>query len=259
MIDNTNRFYVYLHRRKDTDEVFYVGKGSGSRAYSTAKRSQKWNIIVQAAGGCYVEYFKTGLTENDALSLESELIAKYQDNIINEQMSSKQIKLNYNILSDLFYYDSTSPTYLRWKKNVGRGCQVKNIGDIAGYICSDKGYGRVWVDGKMMLIHRVVWTLLNGKEIPDNYQINHKDNNPRNNNIDNLELTTAKQNSYLKRKKAKPRIIKDKAGKAVSVQVAYLDKSGTRRSKNFPIKDSLEKTIDLANDFREKSIADAVW
>ena len=29
------QFYVYLHHRADSKEVFYVGKGSGRRAWST--------------------------------------------------------------------------------------------------------------------------------------------------------------------------------------------------------------------------------
>lgn len=32
-------FYVYLHRKKTTKEVFYVGKGSGDRVWSRAGRS----------------------------------------------------------------------------------------------------------------------------------------------------------------------------------------------------------------------------
>ena len=41
--------------------------------------------------------------------------------------------------------------------------------------------------------HRVIWCMING-DIPDGLQINHKDFNRGNNNIDNLELMTAKEN-----------------------------------------------------------------
>jgi len=38
--------YVYQHLRKDTKEVFYIGKGSGDRAYSTRNRNKYWHNIV---------------------------------------------------------------------------------------------------------------------------------------------------------------------------------------------------------------------
>lgn len=47
---------------------------------------------------------------------------------------------------------------------------------------------------KMFLVHRLVWESFNGP-IPNNLQINHIDENPLNNNISNLNLMTAKENS----------------------------------------------------------------
>jgi len=41
--------------------------------------------------------------------------------------------------------------------------------------------------------HRVIWCFLNG-DIPDGLQVNHKDFDRTNNNINNLELMTAKEN-----------------------------------------------------------------
>ena len=40
---------------------------------------------------------------------------------------------------------------------------------------------------KKLLVHRVVWECFNG-EIPDKMDIDHIDNNPKNNNLDNLQL-----------------------------------------------------------------------
>jgi len=53
-------FYVYQHRRNDTDEVFYVGKGSGKRINcgkkgGTKSRSQFWQNVVKKAGGFKAE------------------------------------------------------------------------------------------------------------------------------------------------------------------------------------------------------------
>ncbi len=43
-------FYVYEHIRLDTNTVFYVGKGCGSRVRSKDKRNNHWKSIVNKAG-----------------------------------------------------------------------------------------------------------------------------------------------------------------------------------------------------------------
>ena len=61
--------------------------------------------------------------------------------------------------------------------------------------------------------HRVIWTWLKGS-IPQGMQINHKDYNRGNNNIDNLEVVTPKENSeYSKIHNNPPR--GEKNGKAI--------------------------------------------
>lgn len=46
---------------------------------------------------------------------------------------------------------------------------------------------------KVYLFHRVIWFYFKG-EIPQGYEINHKDEDKTNNSIDNLELLTRKEN-----------------------------------------------------------------
>lgn len=73
-------YYVYAHIRLDTNTVFYVGKGKRRRAYmSGSYRSLRWNNIVNAVG-YRVEFIKTGLSEDEAFSLEREYI-KYFKNL----------------------------------------------------------------------------------------------------------------------------------------------------------------------------------
>jgi hypothetical protein len=43
-------FYVYEHIRLDTNTVFYVGKGCGSRLRSKDKRNKHWHGVVNKAG-----------------------------------------------------------------------------------------------------------------------------------------------------------------------------------------------------------------
>lgn len=66
-------FYVYVHRKGTTNEVFYVGKGIGKRAYSKTSRSKYWHNIVNKYG-YKVEIICSGLQEWYAFELETELI-----------------------------------------------------------------------------------------------------------------------------------------------------------------------------------------
>lgn len=47
---------------------------------------------------------------------------------------------------------------------------------------------------KAFLVHRLVWVAFNGV-IPQGYQIDHIDNNPQNNRLQNLQLLTASENN----------------------------------------------------------------
>ena len=81
----------------------------------------------------------------------------------------------------------------------------RNIGKPVGYQF-ENGFGRrYWrlmanVDGKKIqpLAHRVVWILANGP-IPHGFEIDHVDNNPLNNKLENLRLATRSQNAMNKK------------------------------------------------------------
>lgn len=68
------RFYLYAHIRNDTDEVFYIGKGEGSRFKSQQGRNSYWMNIVNAHGykAVIIEYFET---ETEAFNAEMFFIA----------------------------------------------------------------------------------------------------------------------------------------------------------------------------------------
>lgn len=57
-------------------------------------------------------------------------------------------------------------------------------GDVAGTIDKSTGYTKVNFDGKVRLAHRLIWTLVNGRE-PDGF-IDHIDGNRSNNRIENM-------------------------------------------------------------------------
>ena len=66
-------FYVYQHVRLDTNEVFYVGKGTKDRAWSKHNRNQYWHNIVQKTD-FKVEILNRFSDEGDAYRLEESLI-----------------------------------------------------------------------------------------------------------------------------------------------------------------------------------------
>lgn len=55
---------------------------------------------------------------------------------------------------------------------------------------NNKGYFRL---PNNELLHRAVWEEYYGQKIPDGYVIHHKDENPKNNSIDNLQLMTIEE------------------------------------------------------------------
>lgn len=69
-----NKFYVYEHWRLDRDECFYVGKGTGKRAYVLDGRNKYHKAICEKLnriGSAFeVRIVATGLTEQEAFQLE---------------------------------------------------------------------------------------------------------------------------------------------------------------------------------------------
>lgn len=79
------RHYVYIHRRGDTGEVFYVGKGTirpkhstqeCERAYTKSRRNPWWRAIMEKHGYS-VEIVASCVDDAAAQALEVDLIAQY--------------------------------------------------------------------------------------------------------------------------------------------------------------------------------------
>ena len=69
------RYYIYEHIRKDNNTCFYVGKGTGDRAYNLDRGN--FHNGVRDEYGCRVKIIKDGLTEKEAFALERERITDY--------------------------------------------------------------------------------------------------------------------------------------------------------------------------------------
>lgn len=76
-------YYVYFHRN-DAGNIFYVGKGTERRAWSTSRHPVWHKYVNEHLGGRYnVEIFRDGLTECEAETIESELIAEHGKQLVN--------------------------------------------------------------------------------------------------------------------------------------------------------------------------------
>jgi hypothetical protein len=84
-LDDTVRkdFYVYFHRDR-SGRIFYVGKGTERRAWSTDRHPIWKKYVTERLQGIYdVEIHRDGLTETEAEELESSLITEYGEQLIN--------------------------------------------------------------------------------------------------------------------------------------------------------------------------------
>lgn len=82
---------------------------------------------------------------------------------------------------ELFVYKNGQ---LIWNKKKGRA----NVGDIVS--------NKVKIDGTAYGVHRIIFLMVHGYMPPE---VDHKDNNPKNNNVGNLRAATRSQNGSNRR------------------------------------------------------------
>ena len=76
-------YYVYVHAGRD-DRVFYVGKGTGDRAWSRVRHDVWKRYVDKYLGGEYsVHILRDNLTEEEALTVESDLLNQYGEHLVN--------------------------------------------------------------------------------------------------------------------------------------------------------------------------------
>lgn len=73
---DSSDYFVYVHRRNDSGNVFYVGKGKWKRCHSPRGRNSHWQRIAEKHGFT-VEVVLGGLTNEQACELEREFISFY--------------------------------------------------------------------------------------------------------------------------------------------------------------------------------------
>jgi hypothetical protein len=70
-------FYIYQHRKADTNEIFYVGKGKNTRLNQSKGRNEYWHRVV-AKHGFIAEHIAQNLDEELAFLAEMEAIDVYR-------------------------------------------------------------------------------------------------------------------------------------------------------------------------------------
>ena len=191
-----NKYYVYGHYFKDTDELFYIGKGSGARSTKN-DRSENWKNAV-ADREWYVKLLCENLTNAEALDLEQKLIEANLGKLINLKISTKTIEIPSEVFNAV-YYDETSPTGLRYAKpSIGSNGRIyKSCGDIAGILMttSNKKKKRYAFQygGVKYYVHRIVYGLFHKLSLDK--VIDHINGDSCDNRIENLREVTQQQNT----------------------------------------------------------------
>lgn len=246
-----NKFYVYFHRRTSDNSIFYVGKGTGKRAWNKDNRSKRW--YEEADSGFTIEIVEDNLSNTEALALENELISTIPD-LIN-YYSSTIIELNHEELAKYFVIDPTSPSGLSRIRGSWNGLTFKGKLGHCGQVCGKNGksYWRIKFKNKTVPVHRIIM-VLSGCSIPDGYVIDHIDGNSLNNNQDNLRIVSQAINA---RNRAKSKnntsgfsgVYFDPTNYRV---VIILDNK--RYSKHFYFAHHGENTLSIALAWREEKI-----
>lgn len=101
----------------------------------------------------------------------------------------KPRKMPFEEIKKRFVVDPTSPTGIRYKAMTQYSEVLSPAGSVA------MSYWQVAVNRNYYRVHRIVWALCNGCDIPDGMYIDHIDGNGRNNKITNLRLASKSQNA----------------------------------------------------------------
>jgi hypothetical protein len=155
--------YVYFHRDSG-GRIFYVGKGTGDRAWSTDRHPVWQRYVSERLGGAYsVEIHRDGLSDEQASALEAELIGLYGEHLVNWQNPGRQFDykaieeyhrrrdLNRAFVAETRSMERSMPeqAIARYRKALAEMCEYESITRERGLVAS-LGGGPDWGDPSIL-------------------------------------------------------------------------------------------------------------
>lgn len=174
-------------------------------------------------------------------------------------------KIDLEEIKNRFYYDETSPSFLRYAIDIPSGRSGKRIrckkDSVAGCIYKKTGYYSVIMHGVSYSVHRIIFSLFYG-DISDKL-IDHLDGCRTNNKIENLRCADIKTN-------ARNRILQENNKSGVTgvhklkrkdgdVFAAKWVENGISKRKTFSIsKYGHDEAFRLACEYRQQKIKELI-
>ena len=194
--DSPRKFCVYFHK-DEYGVIRYIGEGTRTRAYNLTRSDQPNYLRLLNGAQITVEIVAENLLKSEAEDLELKLREVHKSTIINNKHATKRAKeIDYNFISNYLEYDTTSTTFLRWKKVFASAYSRVKVGSEAGG-SNQNGYFYTMLNTESYAQHRLIWVLHN-KSLPPDMLVDHIDGNKGNNSIENLRLVSPRQNSLNK-------------------------------------------------------------
>lgn len=196
------RFCVYFYLNTENNRIIYVGHGSYSRPKELSCRHEAIKTLHATDKLKTIIAFDM-LTKSEAEDIENqyltEYIGQFKDgfDLLNKRYPATSKDIKYSHISEYVYFDSNSPTLLRWKKDI-RGCYntLRKKDSVAGGFCKTKGYGSVHICGRAYKLHRILFCLYHECDLEADFYIDHADGDKANNTRQNLRRVTAQENRF---------------------------------------------------------------
>lgn len=198
-------YCVYVHKVKETfvlndiiylkDDIVYIGSGRHSRVTGISGRSEDhlkiWDKLDKII-------LYDNLSHTEKFDIEQKLINEHisSGKLLNKRsLTNKPKVIQYDIMSEWFYIDDTSPSYLRWLKSKSTKEKDKEVGYL-----TKRGYWVVGFNYGFYTAHRIIWCLYNKQDCPTDMVVDHIDGTfiegiGKSNNPLNLRLVTQHTNT----------------------------------------------------------------
>lgn len=183
------KYYVYQHKRLKDGSIFYIGKGKNGRFNSYEGRNLHWMNIVKKDGGFTAEIIKDNLTNEEACSLEVNLISEIGLNNLTNMTEGgtggdTRVKFTDEQYEEWLKNKSEAQTgavgYWRGKKRPNHSKRIRELIDSGHYKGITKGIPKS-DEHKMALSEsakkrkrKIVKCDRCGKEVPDTHLSVHK-------------------------------------------------------------------------------------